>query len=308
MKLLVIFTGGTIGSMENDGWIGPNSATKSVLINTYKQNTTEEIEFDTVTPYEILSENLSDEHLTKLIDCLFDNINKKYDGIIVCHGTDTLQYSAAAAAYCLGYDVCPTVFVSANYPLGNEKSNGHINFKAAVEFIKSGVGKGVFASYSNDLKTTDIHFANNLFAHREYEHQVFSLGGPFAVYSDGRVEVRQNAAPPDITPFGRVQFSKHPQILSVTVAPFEDYNYDLTNVKTIILDPYHSGTVNTKSNEFISFCQKAKDMKIKVLLTGVSGESAYESMKNYTELGIEILPNMTSISAKTLAWINNSVR
>ena len=78
MKILVIFTGGTIGSKENDGWIGPNSTTKSLLINTYKQNSSDDIVFDTVTPYEILSENLDADNLTALIDCLFDNAYKGY--------------------------------------------------------------------------------------------------------------------------------------------------------------------------------------------------------------------------------------
>ncbi|MBQ5764669.1 MAG: asparaginase [Clostridia bacterium] len=306
MKILVIFTGGTIGSKENDGWIGPNSTTKSLLINTYKQNSSDDIVFDTVTPYEILSENLDADNLTALIDCLFDNAYKGYEGIIVCHGTDTLQYSSAAAAYCLGFDVCPVVFVSANYPLNNKKTNGHINFKAAVQFIKSG-NRGVFVSYSNDLKTADIHLAHKLFVHREYEHQVFSLGGPVAVFKDGGVEVLKKQLSQGITPFGRVNFAKHPGILNITVTPFEEYNYNLKGVKAVVLTPYHSGTVNTKSPAFVEFCKKAKQAKIPIVLTGVSDESLYESMQTYSELGVEVLKNTTQTAARVLLWIKLSL-
>ena len=36
MKILVIFTGGTIGSEVKDGWISPDSSAKYELIANYK--------------------------------------------------------------------------------------------------------------------------------------------------------------------------------------------------------------------------------------------------------------------------------
>lgn len=307
MKILVIFTGGTIGSKMQDGWISPNGETKSLLINTYKQNSNDDIQFETITPYEILSENLSATHLTNLINCLFDNIQSGYDGIIVCHGTDTLQYSAAAAQLCLGNDVCPVVFVSANYPLGNKKTNGHINFKAATEFIKWGQGRGVFVSYSNDLNAANIHFAGDVFAHREYDHQVFSLSGPFAVYKDGVISLLKEDTRKNTKPFGRVEFSKHPHILNITVTPFEEYRYDLAGIKAVILNPYHSGTVNVLDEKFVAFCNKAKAVNIPIILTGVSDESIYESMQCFKKLGIEVLADTTATTAKMLTWIKCSL-
>ena len=38
MKILVVFTGGTIGSCYNDGVISPDSSTRYKLIEMYKQN------------------------------------------------------------------------------------------------------------------------------------------------------------------------------------------------------------------------------------------------------------------------------
>lgn len=307
MKILVIFTGGTIGSKLQDGWISPNGDTKSLLINTYKQNCNDDIQFDTITPYEILSENLSATYLTGLINCLFDNIQSGYDGIIVCHGTDTLQYSAAAAQLCLGNDVCPVVFVSANYPLGNKKSNGHINFKAATKFIKSGQGRGVFVSYSNDLNTANIHIAADLFAHRECDDQIFSLSGPFAVYSDDGIQYLKDNTHQNIKPFGRVKFLSNPGILNITITPFEEYRYDLSEVNAVVLNPYHSGTVNVTNKNFVEFCQRAKQKNIPVILTGVNEESPYETIQNYKNLSIEVLPNTTAITAKILTWIKCSL-
>ena len=54
MKILVVFTGGTIGSCYNDGVISPDSSTRYKLIEMYKQNGGY-AEFDAISPYTVLS-------------------------------------------------------------------------------------------------------------------------------------------------------------------------------------------------------------------------------------------------------------
>ena len=127
MRILTVFTGGTIGSSLSKGAISPN----------------------TVAPYTVLSENLSAEYLEKLRSCVEDNLNSGYDGIVVTHGTDTLQYSAAYLDLTLGLIETPVVLVSSNYPLPYSRANGLENFAAAVDFIRSKQGRGVFVSYLN---------------------------------------------------------------------------------------------------------------------------------------------------------------
>lgn len=126
MKILVVFTGGTIGSCYNDGVISPDSSTRYKLIEMYKQNGGY-AEFDAISPYTVLSENLNGEYFNLLYNSVKENINN-YDGIIVTHGTDTLQYTSAVLSYMFGLCNTPIVLVSANYPLESEKSNGLENF------------------------------------------------------------------------------------------------------------------------------------------------------------------------------------
>ena len=148
MNILVIFTGGTIGSAVSDGWISPSDDMKYLLLEKYREKTGDDIEFDTLNPYTILSENLTAEYLNMLTDCVKKNISL-YDGIIVAHGSDTLQYTAAALSLVLGNDIVPVMLVSSNYPLEDERANGTDNFIAATEFITAKAGKGVFISYKN---------------------------------------------------------------------------------------------------------------------------------------------------------------
>ena len=101
MKILVIFTGGTIGTSIKNGWADIDANTKYMLLNGY--NNKDNIEFVTASPYSTLSENLSAKHLNLLQKEIADNIIKDFDGIIVTHGTDTLQYSATAIEYAYLY-------------------------------------------------------------------------------------------------------------------------------------------------------------------------------------------------------------
>ena len=81
MKVLVLFTGGTIGCLANDGWLGVNDAAKHVLLQPFLNRA--DVEFVTLSPYSILSENLSCNELNFLQQTLAEQLQKNYDGIIV---------------------------------------------------------------------------------------------------------------------------------------------------------------------------------------------------------------------------------
>ena len=307
MKILVVFTGGTIGSSVSDGWISPDDSMKYRLISEFHKKSDTPVDFETVVPYTILSENLSAENLNMLISCV--NKNKdSYDGIIVTHGTDSLQYSAAALAFALGNDVIPTVLVSSNYPLEDKRANGLDNFIAAVEFIKSGAGRGVFVSYKNKNNPAEIHLATRIVCHTEASDEVFSIdGNPFAFY-DGKITVNPDCRLTDCgTPVTDAHFSNNSQILSVSAMPGDDFQYNLSLYKAVILRPYHSGTLNTASEDFVRFCNEAKSQNIPVFAVNVPGGTTYESSKEYENLGITVLPMCSFVSVYIKTWLAISI-
>ena len=303
MKINVILTGGTIGSIYNDGFIAPNPSTDCLLTNNYKKAYGEDVKFSIHSPYTILSENLSGDTLNKLIDELRCSLKDDSDGIIVAHGTDTLQYSACAAAYCLGSDTKPILFVSANYPLENPLSNGNINFAGAVEFIKQKAGRGVFVSYSNDLKSVDFHYPTRLLRHGEYDHKVFSINGVYATYKDGVIALSESTVeePPILA--CQKRFSNTCGILNITASPFEEYAYSLIGVRAIIFTPYHSGTLNTNSKSFKEFCKKAKQRAVPMYVTGILKGGEYQSMEAYSYLNIIPVYNIPSIALSVKLWL-----
>ena len=96
MRIAVIFTGGTIGSCIKDDFIGIDNKMQYVLLKNHEHDN--EITFETYSPYSILSENLSANEINLLQEEISKRLSEGFDGIIVTHGTDTLQYSTARSA------------------------------------------------------------------------------------------------------------------------------------------------------------------------------------------------------------------
>ena len=95
MKISVIFTGGTIGSVVRGTWMSTEDSAKFTLISNYKK-VDSDTEFITSSPYTVLSENLSAKELNLLQEELEKKLKEDFDGIIVTHGTDSLHYTACA--------------------------------------------------------------------------------------------------------------------------------------------------------------------------------------------------------------------
>lgn len=300
MNILVIFTGGTIGSCLKDGWISTDATTKYMLLDRYKGG---KDVFDTVEPYSILSENLSASEINCLQKEIAKYVDSDYDGIIVTHGTDTLHYTSCAIEYAFADSRLPIVFVSADYPLENEKSNGYKNFEAAVEFIRSGAGAGVFVSYKNDNREeTDIHIPSRILSHAECSGNVYSIdGSTFASYN-GELVLKGEKTDKECCPIGITEYSAESGILCIESYPGNNYGYSLAGIKAVILRPYHSSTLNTANKGFADFCARASELEIPVFLVNADGKKNYESLKALDELEIQVLPYGTFVSAYMKIW------
>lgn len=137
-KILVIGTGGTIGSIKDDS-IHLDTPFKILDYMNY-----DDVEFECVSPFTVLSENMNLELWKKLADYIGSVDFSKYKGIIVLHGSDTLSFTGALLAN-LFYDK-PIVLVASDKPLEDKTANGFKNFENAVKYIQNGISK-VYISY-----------------------------------------------------------------------------------------------------------------------------------------------------------------
>ncbi len=307
MKILVIFTGGTIGSSVNDGWISPNKNTKKLLIENYKQKFGNQVEFLTAEPYTILSENLDAKHLNLLIEEVRKAVSQNYDGIIVTHGTDTLQYSATALSFALGNSCTPIILVSSNYPLNEERANGNTNFEAAIEFIKQRQGKGVFVAYRNGDNRPYFHAGINLLTHQEYDDSIYTLNNNYyAEYIDGKVIIHRRFVECRPAEADDTRLIEEPKILVINSHPADSFDYEINNYNAVIIRPYHSATLNTANTKLKLFCQKAFEQNMTVYVSSVMPGITYESSKQFDELAIKNTPNITFTDLYIKLWFDIS--
>ena len=295
MRILTVFTGGTIGSSLSEGAISPKTENAFLLLNLYKEKYGA-AEFDTVAPYTILSENLRAEYLEKLRSCVEENLGRGYDGIIVTHGTDTLQYSAAYLDLVLGITDVPVVLVSSNYPLSDSRANGLDNFAAAVSFIRSKEGRGVFVSYLNrGEEGTAIHRGAEVLPHQPFDDRIFSLFDN--IY--GTVKEGEFVKNPDYREREREDLSGKLSGRVVFLRPYVGMTYPELpdDTKAVLLEGWHSGTLPTAHNELREFCEKAKECGVPVYLTGSIQGFQYESKLLFDSMGIKVLPPMSPIAA-----------
>ncbi len=303
MNILVIFTGGTIGCKAKRGFLSTDGSTRYALLSGFDSEKAG-IEFSVSKPYSVLSENLSAKELNLLQTEVAENLGKGYDGIIITHGTDSLLYTASALEYAFdGCDV-PIVLVSADYPLDDERTNGHKNFEAAVAFIKSKAGNGVYVSYKNDdEQDVRIHTATHILSHGECSANLYPITEkPFAVYEKGEITVSGETALSGGNALGAISYSDFSRVLVIGSCPGDSFSYNLDGVRAVVLRPYHSATLNTASESFSAFCKRAKEADIPVFLVNSKAGITYESTSLFSELGITPLPYGTFASAYMKIW------
>lgn len=302
-RILLVFTGGTIGSLSENGNIDLDANARFKLLALFKQRYQNfaAIDFTTVQPLQILSENLHPRDWPSLIAAIESHNLNAYDGIIVTHGTDTLAFSAAALGLYFNNLNKPLLMVSSNLPLENPEANGIPNLIAAVDFIVQQQANGVFVAYQNLGQTLEIHQGTRLLSCLPLSGDFISVQSEsFMHYKEANFS-RLYALPTFANQQLQADFSA--RILLIKPYPGLNYqNFNLENIDAVLHDLYHSGTACTRNtygdvynlSRFIEQCQQ---LALPIYLSpSIFSESAYSSTRELLGLGAEMIWN-TSLEA-----------
>jgi glutamyl-tRNA(Gln) amidotransferase subunit D len=101
----------------------------------------------------ILSENMTPEVWTDLAEAVHEEIDKGADGVVVMHGTDTMQYTAAALSFTLDTPV-PVVFTGSQRSADRPSSDNVMNAVCAVEAAKSDHSEVLVCMHENESDDT----------------------------------------------------------------------------------------------------------------------------------------------------------
>ena len=302
-RIRILYTGGTIGSSEKNGIIGPDPAMRDYLIERYREVTGDrETEFSFDEPYYILSEYLDGAHINLLTDALRRHIAEASEesetaGIIVTVGSDTVQYVSAAAALLLHHANVPVIFVLSNALLTLPTSNGLDNFVHAVTTLLQR------DKTDKDLPAVTVSYKNPGDAPRLFDPLRLYPHLPF----DGTLYESPHAFPKSLVyPDPNVQLSDPAPVLLLYPAPGFHYPIPAEGTKAVLLATYHSGTMDTRSASFIKFADETRARGIRIYLLGADRETQYESTEAYAKLGITVLPEMSPVAAYLWLWYKHS--
>jgi L-asparaginase len=300
--ILMILTGGTIGSTVNAGTIDTNSTTQSKLLHLFQQQDThpEELHFHCLEPIQILSENLAPTVWQTLIAAIEAQQLDHYDGIIITHGTDTLAYTASALSFYFHALKIPLLLVSSDYPLDDERANGLSHFICAVEYIRQHQPSGVFVPYRNRQHTMQVHQGTRLACSLQLSSDFFSVQNKvFMEFDDGQFILHNPILKTahQTIPL-KAEFSS--RIMMIKPYPSLDYShFTLHGVDAVLHDLYHSGTACAtdqwgEQHSLVKFIQKCTAQHINVYLApAIHSEEAYQSTRILIEHGAIMLWNMS---------------
>jgi len=132
-SILIIYTGGTIGMVEDSatGVLSPvdfEHLTDAIPeLKRFKCNL-QSISFDPV----IDSSNMTPDVWVRLAR-LIEESYERFDGFVILHGSDTMSYTASAMSFMLENLSKPVILTGSQLPIGMIRTDGKENFITAVE-------------------------------------------------------------------------------------------------------------------------------------------------------------------------------
>ncbi|EHI54966.1 hypothetical protein HMPREF9333_01813 [Johnsonella ignava ATCC 51276] len=139
-KILLIGTGGTIASQKSDDGLKPSLSSNQLL--KYVQGVFTFADIDTIELFNIDSTNMHPKHWLIISNCIKNNYIK-YDGFVICHGTDTMAYTAAALSYLIQNSKKPVVITGAQKPIDMDVTDAKTNLYDSILFASSQKAYGI---------------------------------------------------------------------------------------------------------------------------------------------------------------------
>ena len=299
-KILLISTGGTIASKIDYRTGAVTPALTASELNATVPELSRIANIDTEVLFSEYSENLLPEHWIKIAEKLNSCARSEYRGIIVAHGTDTMQYTAAALAFSLSGFPKPVALVGSQRSSDRPSSDAALNLIAAVRFLVETDVTGVFVVMHNTSSDDEIacHWATRVRKNHTSKRNAFQTigGSPAFIIQDNRIEKNKLFNLPKVEYSPKIKFDN--RVALVKYYPgFEPKIMDYTissGYKAIIFEGTGLGHVGKIMYDAI---EKAKKKGMFVGMTsqcidGMVSMTVYDSGRDLLNLGVIPLGNM----------------
>ncbi len=195
-SVLLIYTGGTIGMIENQ----ETGALEAFKFDQLMENVPELKRFNySISSYQftppIDSSDMEPSLWSKLVKIIYQNYDK-FDGFVILHGTDTMAFTASALSFMLEDLSKPVILTGSQLPIGKLRTDGKENLITAIEIAAAKHPDGtaivpeVCIFFENHLlrgnRTTKIN-AENFNAFRSYNYPILATAGIHIKYEYDKI-------------------------------------------------------------------------------------------------------------------------
>jgi L-asparaginase len=309
-KILLIYTGGTIGMVKDFESGALKAFDFKELLNNIPELQLLECDIETYSfEIPIDSSNMTISNWQKMA-LLIEEKYTQFDGFVVLHGSDTMSYSASALSFMLKNLAKPVIFTGSQLPIGDLRTDAKENLITAIQI----------ASLQNNnkpvIQEVCLYFEYKLYRGNrttkisaEHFNAFTSPNFPELVESGVHLKVNKELllATKSSKKFKiNTNFDDNVAILKLFPGINENVVaaiFGIPNLKGIVLETYGSGNAPTEK-WFVEALEKAIKNKIYVInVTQCSGGSVamgnYETSTQLKNIGVISGKDITTEAAIT---------
>ncbi len=300
-KVLLLSTGGTIASKVDYRTGGVTPALSASELNAAIPELAKIANIDAEILFSEYSENLQPEHWKKIAEKLDTCSKSEYRGIVITHGTDTMQYTAAFLSFALSGFPIPIALVGSQRSSDRPSSDAALNLISAVRFVIEGNTKGVFVimhhNESDDLVVS--HLGTRVRKNHTSKRSAFKTIGddPAFLILDKKIEknlkkefFKQKDYNPKLNLDTRVALVKYhpgydPKLIDYIIeSGYQAIIFEGTGLGHVGKTMYDSVKSAKKKGLFLGMTSQCIDGRVSM--------TVYESGRDLLEIGIVPLNNM----------------
>lgn len=306
-SLLILYTGGTIGMMQDPqtGSLVPFDFDNLYDHLPVLRNLDYQLDFYAFSNL-IDSSNMTPDFWVTLAEKI-ESCYEKYDGFVVLHGSDTMAYTASALSFMLENLNKPVVFTGSQLPMGMVRSDGRENIIASIE---------IAAAKDEDtalVPEVTIFFENQLLrgnrtTKHNAEHFNAFVSGNYPSLADVGVRIKYNKEYIMKPNFKKLKLhtklDNNVAILKLFPGITEEYvkhTLNTPNLRGLIIETYGSGNAPT-ATWFIEALKEAIDKGLVVYnvtqcKSGSVEMGRYETSLDLNRIGVVSGHDITTESA-----------
>jgi len=305
-KILILYTGGTIGMSETTEGKEPLEGYLESQLKEYLKlyPTTDLISKFEIKSYDPLldSSNMSSKDWNKILRDIKHNYTK-YDAFIVIQGTDTLAYTASALSFALQNLNKPVIVTGSQIPLSTIKNDGYNNLLGSLLLASQTNIPEVLVVFDNKIlrgnRTKKIS-SNKIGAFSSPNHEPIGSFGYLTTPS-----LNTNLIHTNTRGVFKVQFYNiSTEVIIIYLTPGLNYKNIInlvssnSNIKGAIINSFGIGDGPTSNTDFLHMLAILNDNNIIILnisqcIEGHIDTGDYETGKTLTKYHVNSGQDMT---------------